>query len=120
MDDFEPINENEYQHLMATLKRNSDKTFVQRILRPNDFPVLDDGNGGIATHRMAWGEADGKYVAFPTVLYDGKQLVDHGKSAFDQVMKSGNYITFDSPHEAEWFSKRYKGAWGGVMNKPPR
>ena len=119
MDKFKPLNEQQYQVLMATLKRNADKTFVQRILRPNDFPVLEH-EGGVATHRMAWSEANGKFVAYPTVLYDGKGLKDYGDAAFDQVMKNGNYIEFDSPEAADWFTKNYKGAWGGVMNKPPR
>lgn len=109
----------EYQKLMAILKTNASKTFVQRILRPNDFPTLPHANG-IATHRMAWGESDGKYVAFPTVLYDGKQLVDYGDRAFPQAMQSGNFIEFDSPEEAEWFTTRYKEAWGGRPNNVPK
>lgn len=119
MDDFQPISPQQYQQLMATLKANAGKTFVQRILRPNDFPVLEH-EGGIATHRMAWGQAGDKYVAFPTVMYDGKGLKDYGDKAWDHAMQSQNFIEFNTPQEAEWFSKNYKGAWGGVMNKPPR
>ena len=26
--------------------------------------------------------------------------------------QTGNFIEFNSPDEAEWFSKRYKAAWG--------
>lgn len=119
MDNFTPISPEQYQQLMATLKANAGKTFVQRILRPNDFPVLEH-DGGIATHRMAWGEAGGRYFAYPTVMYDGKSLKDYGDEAWDHAIKSGNYIEFPSANEADWFSRNYKGAWGGVMNKPPR
>jgi hypothetical protein len=71
---------------------NASKSFVQRILQPSAFPKLDLGNGQFATHKMAWAEKGGKYYVYPTVLYDGKKLVDYGDKAFDQVMKNGNYI----------------------------
>jgi hypothetical protein len=102
----------EYQKLMQILQANANKTFVQRILRPDDFPVLPH-DGGIATHRMAWGDAGGKFYAYPTVLFDGKNLKDYGDAAWDHAVKSGNVIEFPSAQEAEWFTKRYKEAWGG-------
>lgn len=122
MDDYQQVNADEYQRLMAILKTNGDKTFVQRILRPGDFPTLDLGNGSHATHRMAWGESGGKYVVYPTVLMgsDGG-LVDYGpKDAWNHVQQTGNFIQFDNPKDAEWFSQRYKGAWGGRMNNEPK
>jgi hypothetical protein len=120
MDEFKPLNDWEYQRMMEVLKANANKTFVQRILRPNDFPVLEH-DGGIATHRMAWGELpNGRAAAFPTVLYDGKGLKDYGDKAWEQAHKTGNVIEFDSPDEASWFAQNYKGAWGGLKNKPPR
>jgi hypothetical protein len=120
MDGFQPVTPEEYQRLMQIMQQNAGKTFVQRIMRPNDFPTLDLGNGSVATHRMAWGQMGDKYVVFPTVLYDGKGLKDYGDGAWDHAIKSGNIIEFDNPKDAEWFSTRYKGAWGGQMNKPPR
>jgi hypothetical protein len=121
MDEFKPLNDWEYGRMMDILNKNASKTFVQRILTPDRFPTLDNGNGGIATHRMAWSELDGgRAAAFPTVLYDGKGLVDYGNKAWEQAVKSGNVIEFDSPDEASWFAQNYKGAWGGQKNKPPR
>ena len=121
MDNYQQVTADEYQQLMAILKANAGKSFVQRILRPNDFPTLDLGNGQVATHRMSWGEAGGRYFVYPTVLLNDKgQLHDYGDQAWDHAIKSGNYIEFPSAKEADWFSQRYKGAWGGVMNKPPR
>lgn len=120
MDNFEPLNEWEYGRMMDILNQNSGKTFVQRILRPNDFPTLDNGDGSIATHRMAWGQMGDKFVAFPTVLYDGTKLVNHGPAAWDHAIQSKNYIEFDNQDEASWFAQKYKGAWGGQMNKPPK
>jgi hypothetical protein len=100
---------------MAILQANKAKSFVQRILNyqgPQNSPVLDLGGGQYATHKMAWTEADGKYRVYPTVLWDGKKLVDYGPDkAYDQVLRSGNFIDFDSPDAADWFSKNYKLVW---------
>lgn len=121
MDDYQQVTPAEYQRLMAILKQNAGKSFVQRILRPDEFPTLDLGNGSHATHRMAWDEKDGKYYVYPTVLLqEGGRLHDYGDKAFDEVMKSGNFIEFDNARDADWFSKRYKGAWGGLMNNEPK
>jgi len=105
----------EYDDVMRILQANANKSFVKRILNKDAYPTLDLDNGYSATHKMAWGETDTptgkKYVVYPTVLYDGKQLVDYGNKAFDAVMKTGNYIEFDDPKQADWFSRRYKAAW---------
>lgn len=124
MDNYQhdDVSPEEYQRLMAVLKQNSDKTFVQRILRPDDFPQLNWGDGSYSTHRMAWGESNGKYVVYPTVLMgnDGG-LMDYGpKNAWDHVQQTGNFVQFDNPKDAEWFATRYKGAWGGKMNNWPK
>ena len=101
--------------IMRTLMDNSSKQFVQRIIHPDSFPRLDLGNGNYATHKMAWGEignGDNKqYVVFPTVVYDGKKLVDLGDSAFSNAINSGEYISFDTPEKADNFSKQYKKVW---------
>ena len=102
----------EYDDVMRILMANADKSFVKRILQPNAYPSLDLGGGMKATHKMAWTEANGKYYVHPTILYDGKGLKDWGDKAFDQAMKSGNVLEFKTPQEADWFSKRYKAAWG--------
>jgi len=105
----------DYEKLMKILIKNQDKSFVKRILDKESYPVLDIGDGNVATHKMAYGEIDTddgkKYVVYPTVLYDGKKLVDYGDSAFNKVMETGNFIDFDTPEEAEWFSKNYKQVW---------
>ena len=106
--------------VMQILSANKDKTFVKRILSPDRFPKLAQEDGSHATHKMAWGETGGengepvRYVVYPTVLYDGKALKDYGDSAFEHVMKSGNFIEFDNPNDADWFSRNYKLAWRGA------
>lgn len=121
MNDFEPINDDEFHQLMGILNQNADKSFVKRILDPKAYPSLDVGDGNYATHRMAWGTVGDKAVVFPTVMMtDGGKLQDFGDNAWQHASKSGNFIEFDDPKQAEWFSQRYKGAWGGLMNKPPK
>lgn len=120
MDDFEPATNYEYNQLMNVLNQNKDKSFVKRILDPTSYPTLDLGNGSYATHRMAWTEADGKYFVYPTVLLDNGKLKDFGDEAWHHVRQTGNYIEMPSADDAEWFSTRYKAAWGGQMNRPPK
>lgn len=107
----------EYDDVMRILRENADKMFVKRILTPNKYPKLDLGNGEFATHKMSWGSIDTdkgkKYVVFPTVLMDKDQkLVDYGDKAWDEVSKTNDFIIFNDPKTAEWFSNRYKAAWG--------
>lgn len=105
MDDVEKI--------QGILDENKHKNFVQRILEPDKFPHINLPNGQIATHMMAWTEADGKYFVYPTISYDGRKLIDYGpKQGFDKAMENGDYIQFNSPQEADWFSKNYKKVWG--------
>lgn len=94
------------------LEKNKNKTFVDRILNPNNYPRLDLGGGNFATHKMSWMQVGDKYHVFPTVLWDGKNLNEYTpEAAYEYVKQSGNYIEFDSPEEADWFSKRYKDIW---------
>ena len=107
----------DYNRALGILQANSNKTFVKRILEPEKYPTMDYGNGQIATHKMGWvdtEDAQGNpvYHVFPTILYDGKQLKEYGKQAYEHVRKTGNYIEFKTPEEADWFSRRYKAVWG--------
>lgn len=92
--------------------------FEQRVLYPSKYPVLQQGEGGVATHKMSWGEVDidGKpgYVAFPTVVYDGKELKElDARAAFEHAMKNKEYRSFASPEEASLYAEGlYKRAWG--------
>ena len=99
--------------LKKVLEQNKDKGFVQRILNPSNYPVLDLAPGKTATHMMSWGKVDNKYIAFPTILYDENiGLTQYSPNeAFSHVMQTNNYIVFDTAKEAEWFSKNYKQVW---------
>ena len=98
--------------LAKILGDNKRLNFVDRIVNKDKYPVLNYGNGNHATHKMAWGEADGKYYAYPTIVFDGRDLVELADdSAFDHAMKTGQFIEFDKPTDAAWFTQNYKKVW---------
>ena len=99
------------KRLLDILFNNQGKNFVQRILRPEDFPVIDLGSGNVASHMMSWGDRDNKFLVYPRIQMEGSQLKDFGNSAFDRAIKAGEFIEFDTPAEADWFSKNYKSVW---------
>jgi hypothetical protein len=101
--------------ILKTLELYKDKEFVQRILNPNDYPVLDLGNGQYGTHKMAYAEVDGKTIAYPNIVYDKdtealKEL--SSKDAIDYALKNKEFIEFKTPEEADFFTKNYKTLWG--------
>jgi len=95
------------------LGENKEKNFVQRILKPESSPSLDLGNGDSATHLMAYGEANGKFFVYPTVIDAGngelRQLSDDG--AWEHSQKTGEFIEFNREKDAAWFSENYKKWW---------
>ena len=104
--------------LMNLLSQNKGLNFVDRILNRDQYPSISftnvDGEVGSMTHKMAWGEGNGKYFVYPTVVYDKEkknlQQLD-GRSAWDYAMNSKEYLQFDNPKTADWVSRNYKLAW---------
>lgn len=89
--------------------------FEQRILQPDKYPAIDNGDGSVSTHKMAWGEADGKFVAFPTIVQVGEgHLVElNPDEAFNYAMKNKEYRAFDNAQDASSYSEGgYKKFWG--------
>jgi len=95
------------------LEQNKDKLFVQRALNPDDYPTLDNEDGTVSSHSMAWGEGDGKYLVYPTVLMNrsGKLQRLSDDDAWDNAIETGNYIEMPSAKEADWLSRKYKTVW---------
>jgi hypothetical protein len=112
----------EYDDILKILLANKDKSFVDRIINKDNYPVLtEDGETTknipkyktYHTHLMSYVETDGKWDVFPTVLYDGNgQLTKYEPmEAYKHVRKSGNYISFDKEEDAENFTNNYKKVW---------
>lgn len=113
------------QWLEETLARNNSKRFVKRILLLFNSPVAvddEDPKGKrVMTHKMAWGEADGKFYVYPTVMEDPENkgaLKNYGKAAFDEAMRRREFIVFDKPEDADKFSKTYKSYWDTIGYVP--
>ncbi|RJQ58944.1 MAG: hypothetical protein C4530_09990 [Desulfobacteraceae bacterium] len=105
--------------ITAAIEKNRNIPFVQRIIDKDSYPALKEGDLDV-THKMAWADVGGKYLAFPTVeMVDGK-LTDLESAGIDPVkhaIENKNFIEFPTPEEADRFSKDYKRYW--ETNKPP-
>lgn len=99
------------------LNKNKDKNFVKRIIDPDKYPAIDNGDGTHSTHLMAWSNRDDdpeKRIVYPTIVHDEKtnkltQLSDD--DAYDYAVKNKEYIEFNSDKKADWFSQNYKMLW---------
>ena len=77
-----------------------DRAWIKRALDPST-PTTK----AMETVRTGSSEYKGKEILFPTIrLIDGK-LVNLGKKAMDVAIEKGDFIEFDTPEEAEIFSK---------------
>jgi len=104
--------DNELERVVQVLLANEKKNFVQRILRPDKYPAISLGDKKVGTHLMAWGEADGKYYVYPTIVYrDGKLERLNSRDAWKYAEETGERIEFSSPEGASWFSQKYKLVW---------
>ena len=59
-----------------------------------------------STHLMAYGESDGKYVAFPTLFQDDSGMWSEG--GFKEAKEKGEVYRFDTEKEASDFAG---GSW---------
>lgn len=89
--------------------------FEQRVLKPSMAAGIKNEDGTYSTHRMAWGDSDGKFFAYPTIVNDGKgnlvQLPDD--VAFQHAMETKQYRLFTTPEDADAYaSGGYKNSWG--------
>jgi len=95
------------------LNANKDKPFVQRILQGEGQEAISLGEGETGTHLMAYGEADGNFYVYPTIVETNEGLKQFSDDeAWAHAKESGNLIQFNTEKEAAWFSKNYKKYWG--------
>ncbi len=100
--------------VMQVLEQNQGKRFVQRILDPTSVAPLQNEDGTVSTHSMAWSTNDQGNFVYPTVVeQDGKLMRLEPDQAAERALQTGEYITFQNPEDADWFSQSYKEAWKG-------
>ena len=101
------------------LTANSRIPFVRRILFPDQAPVTVDTEDSerrrVMTHKMEYSTADGKAYVYPRVMLDENGVLrDYGDMAFDEAIKRRDFITFNSPEQADWFTRNYKSYWDKI------
>jgi hypothetical protein len=53
------------------MERNKNLNFVDRANNPQNYPVVNNEDGSISTHKMAWGtDGSGQAYMFPTLPYN--------------------------------------------------
>ena len=103
--------------------------FEKRIARPDPkMFIKDPKSGSPQTHRMGWGDIEGKFIAYPTIVEQDGKLIQYknNKETMKLMKKTGNFKAFDTEKEAKayagggWktddFSKTYRKefALGGL------
>ena len=103
--------------IKAILEGHKDKNFVQRIMQPDKYPTLpldpSKGEGDYGTHMMSYSTNDKGAVVYPEIIQDTDgNLKRLGRDeAYRHAMKTGEYIPFSNPADADWFGKNYKKVW---------
>tara|TARA_R110000751_G_scaffold78464_1_gene158265 strand:- start:439 stop:4875 length:4437 start_codon:yes stop_codon:yes gene_type:complete len=85
--------------------------FEKRIARPDpEMFIKDPKSGNPQTHRMGWGDIDGQFIAYPTIVEEDGKLVQYknNNKTMKLMKKTGNFKTFDTKEEAEAYAE---GAW---------
>jgi len=97
-----------YDQMTSILAKHANKNFVDRIIRPKAYPSIKR-DGTSMTHRMAWGEADGIYYVYPTIVQHGNKLVElDPDEAWEYAIQTGESIPFETAEQADFFSRNYK------------
>lgn len=100
--------------IMQTLQQHRELNFVQRILHPEDFHAIEIAADEFATHLMETAEVAGRFLAYPTVIFDSatQKLRQLGQDAMQYALQTGEFIEFQTQEAADNFAKNYKNVWG--------
>lgn len=88
--------------------------FEQRVLKPSMVPPIQNEDGSYSTHRMAWGDGDGKFFAYPTIVnHQGKLQQLDDATAWRYAQETGQFREFTTPEDADAYAAGgYKNSWG--------
>ncbi len=116
--------ENERKTL-EVLGKNQHLNFVQRIINADQAPSIQNEDGTISSHKMAFAETgegnNKKYVVYPTIIEREGELVElDGQTAMQYASESGEFITFTDPdYAAEFAEGGYKVGMPGYEGEQP-
>jgi len=98
--------------IQGKLDENKDKNFVKRIINKDKYPSVKNKDGSHSTHLMAYAEVDDKIIAYPEIIMKkGKLKKLTPEKAIKYALDNNEYISFNSPEEADIFTKNYKQGW---------
>lgn len=107
--------------------RNQNLNWVQRGLNPDLSPKINNPDGSLSTHELAWGSGEnGSAFVYPTIIQGnngGLQRLS-GEDAWNHAVENRTAIRFKSPKLAEFYSKQgliqhpLKFRNGGVVPTP--
>ena len=105
------------------MRDNSAIPFVKRILFPYQAPVTldpdDPKKQRVMTHKMEYKTADNAAYAYPRVMVDETgQLRDYGANAFNEALRRKDFIRFNTPEQADQFTRLYKQYWKQIGYQP--
>src|SRR5450759_779472 len=111
--------DDERAKLAAMLAQHKDKDFVQRILSPDNYPVmkLDRTKDGMdyGTHLMtADTDSAGVTRTYPMIIRDqeaGNLVRLTPAAAREHANRTGEFIPVKDAAEANWFGENYKKLW---------
>ena len=95
------------------LNDNKNLNFVDRILNKDNYPAIANNDGSYSTHLMSWSAYKGKYIVYPSIVWDkGKLKKLSPDDAFKYAIKNKEYISFDDAQKAKIFAAgAYKAPW---------
>jgi uncharacterized protein YaaR (DUF327 family) len=75
------------------------REWIKRALDPST-PTTE----AMETVKTGSGEYQGKEILFPTIRMINGKLINLGEKAMDYAIEKGDFITFNTPQEADAFS----------------
>jgi len=96
----------------SILIKNKTVPFVDRILNPGKYPVLNNKDGSVSSHLMGYGETAGRFFVYPTLQYIKKGWVND-EDPSDALLRD-NVIFFDDEKSASEFAA---GSWKKYKSK---
>lgn len=93
-----------------TAQQGVNPEFWQRLTTP-DIQTIPDSKGNQVSHKMSWGEKDGKIYIYPEVqMINGKlmDLSNDKQKAFESALQNNNFIIAPNKEIADQFTRYYK------------
>jgi hypothetical protein len=95
--------------------------FVDRVRNNQNYPVINNPDGSVSTHRMAAeSDANGNWYVFPTIQMQDGKLTEYydSREAMDAAFKTGNILRAPNKQSALNYAEGAYKRGTGLGNKP--